>query len=192
MTNLDKNLSGTESYGAETQEKYISGFFFRSTKTYGHDEGLSCCFRQWKAEHSHCRFLHGYALAFTFVFIAPELDQHNWCMDFGGLKKVRQWLHDTFDHKLIASQDDPDLEKLKALDLAGLCQLNILPAVGCEAFAYHAWYHVDKLVRTLTNGRVCVESVKVQEHAGNGALYFNKNVFENDKAHSLCQPVYAG
>ena len=35
---------------------------WRSTKTYGHEEGLSCCFRQWRATHSHCRLLHGYAL----------------------------------------------------------------------------------------------------------------------------------
>ena len=37
------------------------------TKTYGHDLGLSCCFRQWGAS-SHCRFLHGYALSFSFTF----------------------------------------------------------------------------------------------------------------------------
>ncbi len=25
---------------------------YRSTKTYDHTEGLSCCFRQWRATHS--------------------------------------------------------------------------------------------------------------------------------------------
>ena len=41
---------------------------WRSTKTYGHEEGLSCCFRQWRATHSHCRLLHGYALSFRLTF----------------------------------------------------------------------------------------------------------------------------
>ena len=31
---------------------------FLSTKTYGHDLGLSAAFRQWRAE-SHCRLIHG-------------------------------------------------------------------------------------------------------------------------------------
>jgi len=57
---------------------------FRSTKTYNHNEGLSCCFRQWRAD-SHCKLLHGYALAFKFVFATRELDARNWCYDFGGL-----------------------------------------------------------------------------------------------------------
>ncbi len=41
---------------------------YRSTKMYDHNEGLSCCFRQWRATDSHCRLIHGYALAFKFVF----------------------------------------------------------------------------------------------------------------------------
>lgn len=154
--------------------KTVSGAHFRSCKTYGHAEGLSCCFRQWRAEHSHCRFLHGYALAFTFTFIASELDQHNWCMDFGNLKPVRQWLHDTFDHKLIIAKDDPELASFQALEKAGLCQLQIMPATGCEAFAYYACCHVDDMVQHMTNSRVRVESVCVHEHAGNSAQYFNQ------------------
>ena len=34
--------------------------------------------------HSHCRLIHGYALAFKFVFATRELDERNWCFDFGG------------------------------------------------------------------------------------------------------------
>jgi 6-pyruvoyltetrahydropterin/6-carboxytetrahydropterin synthase len=50
---------------------------YRSIKTYGHNEGLSCCFRQWRATHSHCRLIHGYALAFKLVFATRELDERN-------------------------------------------------------------------------------------------------------------------
>jgi 6-pyruvoyltetrahydropterin/6-carboxytetrahydropterin synthase len=73
---------------------------YRSTKTYDHSEGLSCCFRQWRAP-SHCRLVHGYALAFKFVFATDRLDERHWCFDFGGLKPIRAWLHDTFDHTMI-------------------------------------------------------------------------------------------
>ena len=58
---------------------------YRSTKTYDHNEGLSCCFRQWRAD-SHCKLLHGYALAFKFVFATRALDARNCCYDFGGLR----------------------------------------------------------------------------------------------------------
>ena len=34
---------------------------YRSSKTYGHEIGLSAAFRQWRAQ-SHCRLIHGYAL----------------------------------------------------------------------------------------------------------------------------------
>ena len=37
-----------------------------STKTFGHESGLSCAFRQPNATHSHCSLIHGYALAFKF------------------------------------------------------------------------------------------------------------------------------
>src|SRR3712207_1057849 len=76
---------------------------FRSTKTYDHNEGLSCCFRQWRATDSHCSLLHGYALSFRFVFACSELDERNWCYDFGALKPVRAWLKSMFDHTMLVA-----------------------------------------------------------------------------------------
>src|SRR5215211_4279709 len=78
---------------------------FRSTKTYDHSEGLSCCFRQWRATNSHCSRVHGYALAFKFTFATRRLDERNWCFDFGGLKSIREWLHHMFDHTMIVAED---------------------------------------------------------------------------------------
>lgn len=144
---------------------------YRSTKTYDHNEGLSCCFRQWRADHSHCRLLHGYALAFTFVFAARALDERHWCLDFGGLKPVRQWLHGMFDHTLIVAEDDPERPRLEALGRAGLADLRVLPAVGCEATARYVYLHVNEMVHNDTGGRVWVESVEVREHGGNSAIY---------------------
>ena len=144
---------------------------FRSTKTYDHSEGLSCCFRQWRADLSHCRFLHGYALAFKLVFATRELDERNWCFDFGGLKQVRVWLHDMFDHTTIVAEDDPKRSQFEQLQQAGLMQLRILPAVGCEAMAQIVFAHVARFILEQEGDRVWLESVEVREHGGNSAIY---------------------
>ncbi len=153
------------------QGDFAPGPQWRVMKTYGHDEGLSCCFRQWQAGHSHCRFLHGYALAFRFTFVSDTLDDRGWCVDFGGLKPLRAWLHDMFDHTLVTAADDPELESFRALHAAGLAQLRVLPAVGCEAFARHAHGWAGRFVDGQTSGRVRVEQVEVSEHEGNSASY---------------------
>lgn len=143
---------------------------YRSTKLYDHNEGLSCCFRQWRSD-SHCNLLHGYALAFRFVFAARTLDDRNWCMDFGGLKPVRAWLHEMFDHTMLIAADDPHLREFQRLADLGLVELRVVPAVGCEAVARHVCEHVGEMVGAATQHRVWVESVEVREHSGNSALY---------------------
>lgn len=144
---------------------------YRSTKTFGHNEGLSCCFRQWRASHSHCTFIHGYALAFSFTFATDRLDENNWCYDFGGMKEVRAWLHEMFDHTTLVAADDPELETFRALHAKGLIDLRVLPDVGCEATARHAHGHVAAFIADKTGGRVWLESVEVREHEGNAASY---------------------
>ena len=64
---------------------------YESTKTYGNERGLSCCFRQWQAD-SHCSYLHGYSLGFRFTFETNELDKRNWVYDFGGCKWIKVFL----------------------------------------------------------------------------------------------------
>lgn len=157
--------------GAESVRRSAAGGLYRSTKTYDHIEGLSCCFRQWRASHSHCRLLHGYALAFHFVFATRELDQNNWCLDFGGLKPVREWLHTMFDHTVLVSEDDPELASFREMAQRGLVDLRVLPAVGCEAIARLSFEHVDAFAHDATGGRVWLESAEVREHAGNSAIY---------------------
>ncbi len=144
---------------------------FRSTKTYGHSEGLSCCFRQWRASESHCRLLHGYALAFHLVFATDQLDERNWCFDFGGLKEIRAWLHEMFDHTVLVAADDPEREALAHLATRGMIDIRYLPAVGCEAIARLVFEHVAAFVNDRTEGRVWLESVEVREHSGNAASY---------------------
>lgn len=144
---------------------------YRSTKTYGHSEGLSCCFRQWPAGDSHCKLLHGYALAFKLVFATDRLDERNWCFDFGGLKQIRAWLHHMFDHTVLVAMDDPEREAFERLAERGLADVRHLPAVGCEAIARFVFEYVAAFAADRTEGRVWLESVEVSEHSGNAASY---------------------
>ena len=144
---------------------------YYSTKTYGHNIGLSACFRQPHADHSHCRFLHGYSLQFKFVFGCNELDNKNWVVDFGGLKPLKAWLEDTFDHKVVLDVNDPHLGDFDVLEDKGLAQLTILNGVGVEKFAYHAYVFANDLIRKQTSGRCWVQSVECAEHGANSAVY---------------------
>ena len=144
---------------------------WRVVKTYGHDEGLSCCFRQWQAASSHCRFLHGYALSFRFTFASDVLDDRGWCIDFGGLKPLRAWLHSVFDHTTLVAEDDPNLAAFQDWEARGLIQLRIRPAIGCEAFAAQAQGWAQDFAAEQTGGRVRVEQVEVAEHPGNAAIF---------------------
>lgn len=142
-----------------------------STKTYGHEIGLSACFRQWKAQ-SHCRFLHGYALAVRVEFEAGELDHRHWVVDFGSLKSFKTMLENTFDHRLLVAEDDPERGMFEHLAQTGLAQVVIVPATGCEAFA-EMIYQCAKIWLE-DNGyfpRVRVKSVEVREHGANSAIY---------------------
>jgi 6-pyruvoyltetrahydropterin/6-carboxytetrahydropterin synthase len=142
-----------------------------STKTYGHEIGLSACFRQWRAE-SHCRLLHGYALAVRFEFEADELDVRNWVVDFGSLKSLKGWLEDTFDHTLLVASDDPKFEALMALDVLGVARVVTVDATGCEAFAKLIFGATEVWLRD--NGyapRVRLRSVEIKEHGANSAIY---------------------
>ena len=144
---------------------------YQSTKTYGHELGLSAVFRQWRAD-SHCNLLHGYSLSFRFVFEATELDHRNWVMDFGGLKNLKAALHDAFDHKMVVAEDDPKLEVLKTLAEQGLAELTIVPAVGCEKFAEYACHLATaELERQGIANRVRVVEVECKEHGANSAIY---------------------
>ncbi len=144
---------------------------WRVIKTYDHAEGLSCCFRQWQAETSSCRFLHGYALAFRFTFACASLDARGWCIDFGGMKPLRAWLHEMFDHTTLVAADDPALWRLRELEDAGLLRLRVVERIGCEGFAAMAHRWAAAFVANETGGRGWVEGVEVAEHAGNAAAY---------------------
>ena len=143
---------------------------YYSTKTYGHNIGLSAVFRQPLA-HSHCKFLHGYSLQFKFIFGCEELDERNWVVDFGGLKPLKKWLEDSFDHKVVVDRADPLLYKLSELESSGLAELTLFDGVGVEKFAEHAHKFADQLVREMTDNRCYCVSAECAEHGSNSAIF---------------------
>ena len=145
---------------------------YLSTKTYNHNIGLSCAFRQWRAKHSHCKYLHGYALSVRLNF-KGNLNDRNWVYDFGDLKFVKEFLQNTFDHKTVVAEDDPELETFKELEEKGLIQLVVIPHVGCEKFAEYICKQIGTTIEVNSNERVKLMSVEVREHSGNSAIYIN-------------------
>tara|TARA_B110000495_G_scaffold187093_1_gene186194 strand:- start:35 stop:478 length:444 start_codon:yes stop_codon:yes gene_type:complete len=143
---------------------------YQSTKTYGNDRGLSCCFRQWRAD-SHCNLIHGYSLGFRFVFEADVLDDRNWVYDFGNCKWIKEFLEENFDHTLVISSDDPRLGKFKELNDTGLARLKVIHGVGCEKFSEFVYQYVSPIVIKQTLERVRLKSVEVFEHGANSAIY---------------------
>ena len=147
---------------------------YRSSKTFGHELGLSCAFRQWRADHSHCSKLHRYAISVHFESESEELDARNWVMDFGGFKGVKQMLQDTFDHKVVIASDDPHKEFFRQGHLLGVMDVVEIPAVGCEKFAEYCYYIANTVLRQEMGDRVKIKEVTVREHGANSATYTGK------------------
>lgn len=145
---------------------------FQSTKVI---ELGSCAFRQPMAK-SHCRFIHGYRLTAKFWFGCNELDENNWCIDFGGLKGLKEKLQQHFDHTTIISKHDPFLDDFNDLNRKGVIDLRIDDGVGIEMFAKKCFDIASIYVSAMTNGRCDVEKVEVWEHESNSATYTNKHV----------------
>ncbi len=143
---------------------------FKSTKLF---DGYSTAFRQWRAVHSHCSFLHGYAMKFKVTF-AGKLDELNWVCDFGSFKRngIKEYMTYMFDHTTIIAADDPSLEDFKKLAKKNLIQLRVMDDVGCEKFAQYVFNYINKVVKKETENRIRVISVESFEGGtNNSAIY---------------------
>jgi len=149
---------------------------FQSSKVY---DGFSTVFRQWRAENTHCRFVHGYGISFK-IYFEGEIDEKNWVFDFGGLKRAKTLIDGKqpkayfdfmFDHTMIIAEDDPYLNAFKQMDEAGVAQVRIIPATGAEKFAEYLFNKLNPFIREETDNRVRVTKVKFMEHGKNAAYY---------------------
>ena len=149
---------------------------FTSTKVF---DGFSTVFRQWKAETTHCRFLHGYGVSFK-LFFEGDLDERNWVWDFGGMKRAKgkidgmspkEWMDYMFDHTFIVAEDDPYIESFKRMGEAKVAQVRIIPATGAEKFAEFIFNKFNPFIDKETDGRVKIVKVEFREHNKNSAIY---------------------
>jgi len=149
---------------------------YKSTKLF---DGYSCCFRQWRADETHCKFLHGYAVSFKVTF-EGELDEKNWVWDFGGMKRAKTlidgmqpkaWMDYIFDHTTIVAEDDPKLSGFQNMEIMDVIQLRIVKATGAEKFAEFVYHKLNHFVKEETDGRVRVSEVEFMENGKNTAIY---------------------
>lgn len=149
---------------------------FQSTKVF---DGFSTVFRQWRAEGTHCKYLHGYGTSVK-VWFEGELDEKNWVWDFGGLKRAKgtidgknpkDWFKWLLDHTVIIAQDDPYLQSFKSLELLKVIQLRVIPEVGAERFAEYIYSKLSPFIESETQGRVKISKVEFREHEKNSAIY---------------------
>ena len=142
-------------------------------------DGFSTCFRQWKANTTHCQYLHGYDVEFEVTF-EGDLDHRNWVWDFGGMKRAKnlidgrqpkEWMEYMFDHTVVVAEDDPAMSDFVDLDARGIIQLRVVPAVGAEKFAEYIYNKLNEFVQLETEGRVKVVKVKFMENHKNSAIY---------------------
>lgn len=149
---------------------------FQSTKLF---DGYSTVFRQWRAEGTHCRFLHGYGISFR-VWFEGDLDHRNWVWDFGGMKRAsgtidgknpKEWMDYMFDHTTVVAEDDPYLSYFENMAEDEIIQLRVIPAVGAEQFAKFVYDKLSIFVKAETQGRVKIAQVEFMEHGKNTAIY---------------------
>jgi 6-pyruvoyltetrahydropterin/6-carboxytetrahydropterin synthase len=149
---------------------------YQSTKLF---DGFSCCFRQWKASTTHCRFTHGYGISFRVTF-EGDLDYRNWVWDFGGMKRSKTqidgmspkaWMDYMFDHTVMVAEDDPALPLFQNLDKEKIIQLRTVEATGAEKFAEFIFHKLNTFVKEETNDRVKIVQVEFMEHGKNTAIF---------------------
>lgn len=152
---------------------------YQSTKIF---DNFSVALRQWKAQHSHCQLLHGYALEFKVWFehvddelhIDQQLDEMNWITDYGIFSRngLKEWLNNMFDHTLLIEKDDPQLETFKYMEELGLCHLRIMDRMGAESLAKLVFDKFNDVFSKTEGGRVKVVKVECFENNKNSSVYY--------------------
>lgn len=139
---------------------------FYSTKTF---RNYPCSHRRWQHE-GHCAHIHGYSRSFSFVFACSERTRNGFVMDFGGLKEVKRYLAETFDHTLLVDSSDPLLPRFRELETLGACKLKTYDDVGMEGTAQEVYKSVSDIVEQASNGRVWIKRLEVRENDKNSAF----------------------
>lgn len=151
-----------------------------STKLF---DNYSVAIRQWKASHSHCELLHGYALKFKVWFASNEpleenqLDDMNWIVDYGGFKDapvgngLKSWMDHMWDHTLLIQKDDPYADVFEQLGQMGLAKVHLLDKMGAESNAKLVFDKFNEVLSKTDAGRCKVIKVECFENDKNSSIY---------------------
>ena len=151
-----------------------------STKLF---DNYSVSIRQWKAQHSHCQLLHGYALKFKVWFASNEpleenqLDDMNWIVDYGGFKDkpvgngLKSWMDHMWDHTLLIQKDDPYADVFEQLGQMGLAKVHLLDKMGAESNAKLVYDYFNEVLAKTDAGRCKVIKVECFENDKNSSIY---------------------
>ena len=155
---------------------------FQSTKIF---DNYSVAIRQWRAQHSHCQLLHGYALKFKVWFESntPEdgnmgLDDMNWIVDYGGFKDapvgngLKSWMNNMWDHTTLIEKGDPYLDFFETAAMEGLCKLTVMEKLGAESCARTVYDHFNDVLSKTDGGRCKVVKVECFENDKNSSIYY--------------------
>lgn len=146
-------------------------------------DNFSVALRQWKAQHSHCMLLHGYAFELKVWFASNEddidkqLDDMNWIVDYGGFKPapkgngLRAWLDHMFDHTTLIEKDDPNLDIFQQLEQMGICKLIVMDKMGAESVARLVFDKFNDVLSKTDAGRCKVVKVECFENKNNSSIY---------------------
>lgn len=151
-----------------------------STKRF---DNYSVAIRQWKAQHSHCQLLHGYALEFKVWFASVEpleenqLDSMNWIVDYGGFKTqpvgngLKDWMDYMFDHTTLIEKDDPYLDLFQQMEQMNLLHLRVMDKIGAESAAKLVFDKFNDVLSKTDAGRCKVIKVECFENQKNSSIY---------------------
>jgi 6-pyruvoyltetrahydropterin/6-carboxytetrahydropterin synthase len=138
---------------------------FQSTKLF---DGYSACFRQWRAEGTHCKYLHSYIIKFKLIFSHKDENIFELYPEFEIY--LKDWFENTFNYKTFVAADDPYLQVFYKMDNDGIIQLSILEQVGCERFSEYVFNEVENIIKSFDLD-LNLESVETFEHDKNSALF---------------------
>jgi 6-pyruvoyltetrahydropterin/6-carboxytetrahydropterin synthase len=83
----------------------------------------------------------------------------------------KAWMDYMFDHTVIISENDPNINLFRSMDDSNIIQLRIIPSVGAEQFAKYIYEKLNTFIQEETNGRVKIVQVEFREHEKNTAIY---------------------
>ena len=131
---------------------------------------LTACFRQWRADGTHCKFTHAYKVWFDLDF---TLDNHSIFTLHPELRSyLKEWFLSNFNYKTFVSETDPELEIFKHLDQSGVISLVVIPEVGCERFSEYVLDGVNNILENIFDLDIRCVRVETWEHEKNSGVAY--------------------